>query len=125
MQHQVSKADVDAVVLCKPGAIEQVLYTLQLKMAQYRARAKAGWEASASSRAEQAARGIGTEDGNAQQVSAEEAQANIAREEEHQELRETNELLRLKIVKLEQLLRLKDAKIQRLTEAAGIGSMLP
>ena len=41
------------------------------------------------------------------------------------ELRETNELLRLKITKLEQLLRLKDAKIQRLAEAAELGSMLP
>lgn len=46
-----------------------------------------------------------------------------------QELRETNELLRLKITKLEQLLRLKDAKIERLTQTAElgteIGSMLP
>lgn len=33
--------------------VPQVLYTLQLKMAQYRARAKAGWEAAAASRAEQ------------------------------------------------------------------------
>lgn len=42
-----------------------------------------------------------------------------------QELRETNELLRLKITKLEQLVRLKDAKILRLTEAAELGSVLP
>lgn len=43
----------------------------------------------------------------------------------NQELRETNELLRLKIAKLEQLLRLKDAKIERLSEAAELGGVLP
>eukprot|EP00752_Nemacystus_decipiens_P011596 g10298.t1 len=131
MQYQIPKTDVDAVVQCKPGAIEQVLYTLQLKMAQYRARAKAGWEASASARAGHDGDKVdgsgGTGAGDKQ--SSENEQALAAREEENQELRETNELLRLKITKLEQLLRLKDAKIQRLAEAAELGtelgSMLP
>lgn len=34
----------------------------------------------------------------------------------YKELRQTNELLRLKIGKLEQLVRLKDAKMQRLAD---------
>ncbi|CAN0323684.1 unnamed protein product [Ectocarpus sp. 6 AP-2014] len=127
MQYQIPKADVDAVVQCKPGAIEKVLYTLQLKMAQYRERCKAGWGASSSSRSEQDAKTSGGSGGVGMEVamSPEDKQALADREEETQELRETNELLRLKITKLEQLLRLKDAKIQRLTEAAEAGGMLP
>lgn len=41
------------------------------------------------------------------------------------DLRETNQLLRLKIAKLEQLLRLKDAKIRRLTEAVEDEGIIP
>lgn len=64
----------------------QVLYTLQLKMAQYRARAKAGWEASAASRAEQDANHAeGTPAGGVgAALSSEEKQALVEKEEENQ-----------------------------------------
>lgn len=64
----------------------QVLYTLQLKMAQYRARAKAGWEASAASRAEQdASNPAGGEGDRATADSfAEAKQALAAKDDENQ-----------------------------------------
>lgn len=70
----------------RPYASVQVLYTLQLKMAQYRARAKAGWEASASAKAEQGAdKMAGTGGAGAgDDQSSENAQTLAAREIENQ-----------------------------------------
>lgn len=78
-----------------------MLYTLQLKMAQYRARAKAGWEASASARAEQSAdktAGAGRAAGGAgDDETPENRQALTAREEENQVHARTRESMRTQL----------------------------
>lgn len=42
LSYQMSSADIEAVVLGKSGAIERVLYDIQNRMAQYKARQKGG-----------------------------------------------------------------------------------
>lgn len=149
----VAKPDIDAVVNCKPGVVESVLYQLQSKMAAYRARKAAGGgphtARSARSRGAGSARGAprggggdgavgggreaapydapagggagsGGDAGAAHQDHAalqKEVDEEILVEKEQtiQELRETVEILELKIKKLEQLVRLKDSRIQTLT----------
>lgn len=49
LSYGVAKHDVEAIVNCKPGVVESVLYQLQSKMAAYRARRAAGGKASGAS----------------------------------------------------------------------------
>ncbi|CAM9741775.1 unnamed protein product [Discosporangium mesarthrocarpum] len=180
MQYQVSKSDLEAVAHCSPGAIEKVLYALQLKMARHRARLKVGLGAAAPPRGERqqdtdntqrgevagnrstgerrpshrghgspgemegspspsvrsipgvgpgagAEMGAGGKVGKAglqqkrvgRRLSLEEEEALLEeKDQEIADLRETNEILRLKISKLEHLIRLKDSKIHKLQGAA-------
>lgn len=162
------KDDIEAVIQCRPGAIEKVLNTLQMKMAKYKNRrasspgSRSGTPTRAASpslrgrgtpgsRSASPARGGGGVDaariltgplaGAAhsaipsdagrpargpvaaasvrQQSLQREVDQEILLEKEQtiQELKETVEILELKIAKLEQLVRLKDSKISKLQEA--------
>ncbi|CAN0083028.1 unnamed protein product [Ascophyllum nodosum] len=96
-------------------------------MAQFRARTKAGWGTRAAP-GEDHRTTISAESEGGMMVgdmSPEDKQALLDKEDENKELRETNQLLRLKIAKLEQLLRLKDAKIRRLSDAMEDAGMVP
>jgi hypothetical protein len=138
----ITRPQIEDVVNCKPGSVEQVLNTLQYKMAKYRER-KSNNELSPGpgsvnkndnmndygSQAGDQERGraggggrAGNVSNNAQNIGGKNPSVkaaidqDILLEKEHQirELQETVEILELKIAKLEQLVRLKDNKIQKL-----------
>lgn len=115
---------VEDIVACKPGAVEQVLNTLQYKMAKYRERKQpesspvggSRTEDEQVSRATESDRGTNRNQavGGAKVKSAVDNEILLEKEEQIRELQETVEILELKVAKLEQLLRLKDSKIQKL-----------
>ena len=149
---QISKEDINGIVMSKQGCIERFLHQLQFKMAKFRA--NGGVVVSAQPKVEaqfnkmQVASKYG---GQQQQVPPQQQQQQYApppppqgqqqqqqgnpaydsdvlqrevdeeilleKEQTIQELRETLEILTLKISKLEQLVRLKDGKINKLQSA--------
>lgn len=135
---------IEDIVNCKPGVIETVLNTLQIKMAQYRAK-KNSSDQPTQQNTPPSNNNIISDFGHPQQkesvyktnFNAEtlDREANLAskgssakashsnavneeilleKEQQIRELQETVEILELKIAKLEQLVRLKDNKIQKL-----------
>ena len=138
---QVQKADIEAMCLCKPGAVERVLKLVKYKIAAYREGGGGdvvGDQTAPSSKSstfqekkalpsktsapvavpQQAAKPIPFPNvSTVTNVSSEADKREIA------ELKETNDILETKVRKLEQLVRLKDAKIQTLQaklSAAGL-----
>lgn len=115
---------IEDIVACKPGVMEQVLNTLQYKMAKYRERKQESSSPVSGSRAEEEQSRVTDSDrgGNRQNgvaagskvKSAVDNEILLEKEEQIRELQETVEILELKVAKLEQLLRLKDNKIQKL-----------
>jgi hypothetical protein len=141
----LDKSEIDAIVACKPGAVENLLMRLQRHMAEIRAgkrQLSASTEPGAgggpsfqsysvgeggvplSSYAGGGAgggAGVGVHFGggvDADTALLAEKDAAIA------ELQETISILELKVKKLEQLVRLKDSRIQTLTaKVAGVTSL--
>ena len=141
MGFQLQKEEMDALCNCQTQAVERLLKTLQMKMAKYGARKAAAADAStaadshaapptggpaskATPRASAPRSGappgrtgqsgvearleqMGAQDGGMRELLAEK-DLNI------RELRETVDILEIKIQKLEQLVRLKDSKIATL-----------
>eukprot|EP01033_Poteriospumella_lacustris_P018262 gene18262-13123_t len=116
---------IEDIVACKPGVVEQVLNTLQYKMAKYRERKQPESSPVGGSRVEeeQVSRAADSDrgtnrpaglGGGAKVKSAVDNEILLEKEEQIRELQETVEILELKVAKLEQLLRLKDSKIQKL-----------
>jgi len=178
MGYNLYKDDIEAVIQCRPGAIEKVLHTLQMKMAKYRARRanSAGRAGTPSSRGASPARSSSVRGASPARSVLSEASAKprlvqgagmggvkvphdvasqqampppppgssgtrngagvagvgidrdalrkevdvelLAEKDRNiQDLKETVEILELKIAKLEQLVRLKDSKISKLQAA--------
>lgn len=126
---------IEDIVGCKPDAVEQVLNTLQYKMAKYREKRQPESSPMGGSntreddlqsravepeRPERAERPTQTNShrtniaGQQKVKSAVDNEILLEKEEQIRELQETVEILELKVAKLEQLLRLKDSKIQKL-----------
>jgi hypothetical protein len=114
---------IEDIVACKPGAVEQILNTLQYKMAKYRERKQEPSSPVSGSRAEEEQvsrvtdndRGTNRQNGAGGRVKLSvDNEILLEKEEQIRELQETVEILELKVAKLEQLLRLKDNKIQKL-----------
>eukprot|EP01040_Poterioochromonas_malhamensis_P001015 gene1015-1077_t len=120
----VSRPAIEDIVNCKPGAVEQVLNTLQYKMAKYRERKSQNDSNSPVAASRQDYQDHGSN--QAEQDNRDKKQKNpsvkaaidqdilLEKEQQIRELQETVEILELKIAKLEQLIRLKDNKIQKL-----------
>jgi hypothetical protein len=128
----IPRNTIEDIINGRPGAIEGVLNTLQIRMARYREKDQRVSE----NKAESPANGYGgREDINvdderptrepadtrrAQASKANKSGGNtneellVEKEQHIRELNETVEILELKVAKLEQLIRLKDAKIQKL-----------
>jgi len=127
---QITRSTIEDVVNCRPGAVENVLNALQYKMAKYREKkkgsvfsveSKSPRVATPSSKSRQPSSdppsGFRPE---RQQHSGQQAAVDeeilFEKEQQIRELKETVEVLELKVSKLEQLVRLKDNKIKRLLE---------
>lgn len=135
--YQIPRSSIEDIVNCRPGAIESVLNSLQLKMARYRekkamsgagtpredsiatSRSSPGGKGSAAQplsarKGMAAARQPGSGAKNAKSVMASVDEELLLEKEAHiRELQETVEILELKVAKLEQLVRLKDTKLQK------------
>jgi hypothetical protein len=115
---------IEDIVACKPGSVEQVLNTLQYKMAKYREKKQPESSLSVgpgmneddpSVRSIEQDRSVQNRGGSQKVVkSSIDQEILLEKEEQIRELQETVEILELKVAKLEQLLRLKDNKIQKL-----------
>ena len=144
---QITRPTMDAIVNCRPGAVENVLNALQYKMAKYRKRGpRSGGSIMSSPRSQAsprhgngggggggngggaAARGSPSKLGGAPlgmgmgggQHSSQQADVDeeilFEKEQQIRDLKETVEILELKVSKLEQLVRLKDNKIKKLLD---------
>lgn len=134
----IPRNTIEDIINCRPGAVEGVLNTLQLKMAKYREKEQKSAESRAAG---------GHAPGEQQQYIQDEPQQQQQQQQHHsrnpsggapvaggggvsssvndellfekeqqiRELYETVEILELKVAKLERLIRLKDNKIQKLT----------
>jgi hypothetical protein len=139
---QITRATVEDLVNCRPGAVENVLNSLQFKMAKYRekkerrpdsgpmsprseaspARGKAGGgrdgprDRDRDQDRDSGGGGGGGGGGNrhVSQQSAVDEEILLEKEQQIRELQETVGILELKVSKLEQLVRLKDNKIKKL-----------
>jgi len=134
---QITRTTIEDIVNCRPGAIENVLNSLQYKMAQYREKSKSGIKnvkrnsgggsvgksprpsSEMSNRGQYAESSSSQNDNNRQhmsQAAAVDEEILMEKEQQIRECKETIEILELKVSKLEQLLKLKDAKIKKLME---------
>ena len=118
---------IEDIVNCKQGAVEQVLNTLQYKMAKYREKKASNENASpvgSVQKADEYSNGPNDVDNRGDRSNqkpkgpsvkaAVDQDILLEKEQQIRELQETVEILELKIAKLEQLVRLKDNKIQKL-----------
>ncbi|CAM9819435.1 unnamed protein product [Chrysoparadoxa australica] len=130
----VTQADIEAAVHCRPGVIERILYQLQEKMAQYRAKSRRPSKdvssvgsiprrSATSQQHQQRQQNVVSDEESPQpqpqpqqQQSRRKDEGMADRDETIREMQEQMELLHLKVAKLEQLLRIKDAKIQKLQD---------
>jgi hypothetical protein len=124
---------IEDIVNGKPGAVENVLNTLQYKMAKYRERKGnasptrpegddrsqgRGGEVFSNNNNNINNNNIPTKSNAAKPSSVKNAVDQdilVEKEQQIRELQETVEILELKVAKLEQLVRLKDNKIQKLS----------
>ena len=124
--HTVPRELVEDAVNCKPGAIESILNTLQLKMAKYREKRLSETTNSRDddTTSPKSTRGTfgnsGTSNNNntdndRKAPSAAVQQLLDNKDAQIRELQESIEILQLKVSKLEQLVQLKDLKLQKLT----------
>lgn len=131
--YQIPRSAVDDVVNCRPGAIEVVLNNLQLKMAKYREKkalsdalsprpGQADHNTPRRGPSEYSARNANPNVPKARRGGEKSVMASVdeeillEKETQIRELKETVEILELKIAKLEQLVRLKDSKIAKLVK---------
>jgi len=139
---QITRPTMDAIVNCRPGAVENVLNALQYKMAKYRERMpRSGGSVMSSPRSQASPRrgnggggngaealgspiklggaplgmGVGGGQHSSQQADVDE-EILFEKEQQIRDLKETVEILELKVSKLEQLVRLKDNKIKKLLD---------
>jgi hypothetical protein len=106
--YQLTKADVENLVNCMPDMIERVLKNVKLKVESYKPKLEEP-ALSAEKKPVKAAMKVPTMQPSVDTDLLTEKEATI------QELKETIEIMEVKIKKLEQLIRLKDNKIQALT----------
>eukprot|EP00824_Muranothrix_gubernata_P004355 TRINITY_DN15532_c0_g1_i2.p1 TRINITY_DN15532_c0_g1~~TRINITY_DN15532_c0_g1_i2.p1 ORF type:complete len:172 (-),score=19.49 TRINITY_DN15532_c0_g1_i2:61-576(-) len=119
MGFQISSTDIEDIVNCVPETVERVIKLIQSKIIGFKG-GKLGriekpkpYEQPGVSAGKPVEKKTGPQQWELQnQVDTE---ILIEKEQTIQELRETIEIMELKIKKLEQLVRLKDSKIQTLT----------
>lgn len=116
MGFQLARSDIDKVANAAPDAIERVLSVIRLKVLPTQISDYREGKTSVDSPSYNAPR-IRAEEQSRKEYQHE-ADVELIREKENTiiELKETIEILELKIKKLEQLVRLKDSKIQSLTD---------
>jgi len=138
LKFAVEKSEIDALVACKPGAVEVMLMRLQRYIAEWRAgkhklsdstEMGGGYTVSPGALAAVSmgggggggggggARGAPMSAAEAEAEARAEADAGLLREKDKEiaELQETVEILELKVKKLEQLVKLKDSRIATLS----------
>ncbi|KAJ8598847.1 hypothetical protein CTAYLR_010442 [Chrysophaeum taylorii] len=115
----ITRAEIEGICQCQPGAIEKFLHGLRLKLDRHKRDPPPPPPAHAKSTPpDRQPRTSYTRGREALQQEVDQ-ELLIEKEQEIHELRETIDILEQKVAKLEQLVRLKDAKIQKLREAAG------
>lgn len=138
LNYSLPRSTVEDIVNCKPGVIESVLHTLQIKMAKYREKKNPVSPITPNDGAMNHPSKINHDkDNNFHYDAHEQKQSNrgpggpsninrsnptndeilFEKEQQIRELHETVEILELKVAKLEQLVRLKDNKIQKFLDA--------
>ena len=105
---QLTKAEIDSLVNCQPDAVERLLKTVKSKIEAYKPTSE-----EIISPIKSAAAKKGKEVSSVQQ----QIEGELLNEKEQtiQELKETIDIMEVKIKKLEQLVKLKDTKIQALS----------
>jgi hypothetical protein len=133
--YQIPRASIEDIVNCRPGAVESVLNSLQLKMARYRERKALGDDTPREAsditfRSSPGGKGNGAQPNSARKgmgarqpgsgvkgpksvMASVDEELLLEKEAQIRELQETVEILELKVAKLEQLVRLKDTKLQK------------
>jgi hypothetical protein len=128
--YQIPRSSIEDIVKCRPGAVESVLNSLQLKMARYREKkamqggadtprepsivSRTPGGAPNSARSNAAAKGPGGKGAKSSVMASVDEEILMEKETQIRELQETVEILELKVAKLEQLVRLKDTKLQKI-----------
>lgn len=140
----IPRETIEDIVNAKPGVVEGVLNTLQIKMAKYRERKASGDDSSQQQREnipqraqnkpavqeyeaparrepskaapQQASHQPQPQKNHKNVVASVDEELLLEKEQTIRDLQETVEILELKIAKLEQLVRLKDSKIQKLQQ---------
>lgn len=132
LNYTIPRSAIEEIVNGKPGSVENVLNSLQFKMAKYREQKNIPDSTSpvdSNSRRGAASPKIQTKlvSTSGREVSQSNGRAMLMmasvddeilmeKEQQIRELQETVEILELKVAKLEQLVRLKDNKIQKLLQ---------
>ena len=130
--YQIPRASIEDIVNCRPGAVESVLNSLQLKMARYRekkamqggietprdhsviSRSPGGGGGHQPNSARSRASASKAKGGAKSVMASVDEEILMEKETQIRELQETVEILELKVAKLEQLVRLKDTKLQKI-----------
>eukprot|EP00611_Tribonema_gayanum_P023316 TRINITY_DN487_c1_g1_i1.p1 TRINITY_DN487_c1_g1~~TRINITY_DN487_c1_g1_i1.p1 ORF type:complete len:283 (+),score=138.84 TRINITY_DN487_c1_g1_i1:267-1115(+) len=112
---QLQQPDIEALAQCKPGAVEKLLYELQLRMANYRAKQRRASATSAQSGESENGQDTSQtgEDGSDRGGGGGAA----GRPAAGPNLRGVVTILEQKVARLEQLVHMKDLKIARLEAA--------
>ena len=132
LNYTIPRSAIEEIVNGKPGSVENVLNSLQFKMAKYREqknipdstspvdsnpRRGAASPKIHSKLVPTSGREISQSNGRAMLMMASvDDEILMEKEQQIRELQETVEILELKVAKLEQLVRLKDNKIQKLLQ---------
>jgi hypothetical protein len=120
LNFQVSKPDLEDVVNAVPGAVERVLRSFMLRLAKIKSRQDASSSSVDGSQSNSLNTSAASPAKSGNQSNSLQMQQNRKMEDDKdatiRELRETVEILELKVKKLEQLVRLKDQKLAALQQ---------
>eukprot|EP00768_Dysnectes_brevis_P008357 gnl/Dysnectes_brevis/751_a824_3731.p1 GENE.gnl/Dysnectes_brevis/751_a824_3731~~gnl/Dysnectes_brevis/751_a824_3731.p1 ORF type:complete len:220 (+),score=31.95 gnl/Dysnectes_brevis/751_a824_3731:30-662(+) len=130
---RLTEEDIDALVTGQPGAVERTLLLAQKSIADYKERAEANPSPVSTRRTPSKTREPSSGHSApapapaptpaAPAVSVDQ-ELLVEKEGTIQDLREANEILQLKVRKLQQLVRLKDSRIQALSAKLGSSGLL-
>ncbi|CAK60270.1 unnamed protein product (macronuclear) [Paramecium tetraurelia] len=112
---QLSKNDIDSVIACSPEAVERVLKLLQIKIEKYLEQQKELERRALEQQKQQQQQSQQKQQMQDDPLQNQDLRLILAEKNQAiTELKETVEILQLKVKKLEQLLQIKDNKIQGL-----------
>lgn len=118
----LTRTDIERICQCVPGAVEKFLYSLQIRMARYKADQQQQQEILEKKQRQTSPRSLRSprrKNGTGGPLQSEvDQELLVEKEREIQDLRETIDILEQKVQKLERLVQVKDAKINKLKETS-------